>query len=128
MKINPVFVGKVLGGSLKISNMTMWRGLLAELEGKEVEVILKERERIRTVAQNNLYQHYIKVISADTGHSEEYLKGIFTKEFLSEGEGTATVVKSTASLTISEFQDYLEKIKQKMASVGIVLEDPGWKN
>lgn len=127
MKLLPNFLGKVEKGVLKVNNKEVFRKILAEFEGKEVEITIKRKENINNASQRRLYWYYLRQISSYTGYDVNELHEKFKNNYLSEEQGGIPGVKSTRNLTIQEFQEYLAKIQREMAEIGVELKDQSVK-
>jgi hypothetical protein len=96
---------------------------LKELEGKRVEVSLKEWKNTRRNRQNRYYRgvvlpialkafndNGIKIIDADEMH-EVFKKAFWSRE-VEWGETTKQIVKSTTKMSVQEFVDFIYKIAE----------------
>ena len=111
----PVFRGTVKDGKLKVQQRDNFMDYVSRLEGKVVELTLKEPKSLRSTEMNALYWSCLEIISDHTGHSKEELHEYYKHKFLSDkiqviGE-PFTYSRSTAVLKIDEFSKYLNDIK-----------------
>lgn len=121
MDKTPLFYGTVRDGRLKLEHADDFRLCLTKLEGKEITVCLKKVEYIRTLPENRYYWGVIVRMVADEmailpDEAHDFLKSLFLKEGVEVNGKRWEVVKSTASLTIGEFEDYCEKARQWAAN------------
>ena len=88
---------------------------LTLLEGKKVEVVVKEYKAQRSSEQNSYYHGVVvKLLSDHTGYTSdemhEALKWLFLKK---PGEhGLPDTCGSTAKLNTKQFEDYISQIKR----------------
>ena len=84
-------------------------------------MIIMDKEQARSHDQNSLLWGVIyKGISDTTGYTLEEVHDMCRMRWLSEDDGE---LKSTASLTKSEFNDYIDKIINWSRSLGIQVEE-----
>lgn len=123
--MNPVFSAKVEHGKLLMYGRQLFNDYLSTLEGKEVRVVVGKIKKQRTNRGNAYYWGVvIKLIGDEIGLSpeetHEALKLLFLKEHLDVriGQNIEPIfyVKSTASLSTIEFEEYLENIRMWAAS------------
>ena len=121
--ITPNFFGFVKDGNLTLIRQDDFKKYLWSLSGRVVLTIKKERAQ-RSNPQNNLYWSYITIIADSLGYEKEELHDTFRAMFLTDRSKKLPMVRSTTSCSTVEFIEYIEKIKQKAAELGIVLLDP----
>ena len=113
---------KVKDGRLVANRAALSRSL-ADYEGKEVIISIRERKNTRSNLQNAYYWAAVVPIvrdaMRDAGHRltiEEMhlmLRAKFLNEPLHLGDGTfIDQIRSTTSLTKSEFSNYIEDIRE----------------
>lgn len=84
-------------------------------EGEEVEIRIRVRSNNRSNEQNSLYWKWIEILSNDLGYTKTELHELIKYKFLKresknkDGESTV-VIKSTSTLTIKEFNDFMNDI------------------
>jgi len=123
------FIGKINSGTFIPESQEKYHLWLSSLEGKDVELTVNRLTRERTNQQNRLLWFYIRLISAETGYTEDevldLMKSIFLKEFKDVGHKRYTVVKSTSSLTTVEFSRFIEQVKEWAAKeISLYLPEP----
>ena len=84
-------------------------------------MILKKASMIRTNAENSYYWGVIVRMVSDEmailpDEAHDFLKSLFLKIGVEANGKRWEVTKSTASLTVDEFEDYCEKIRQWSAN------------
>lgn len=104
--------GRVENGKL-ISSLN--EKSLKIFEGEEVEIRIRVRSNNRSNEQNSLYWKWIEILSNDLGYTKteihELIKYKFLKRESKNKDGKSTVViKSTSTLTIKEFNDFMNDI------------------
>ena len=114
--------GKIENSQL-IFNQDEFTALAKNLEGKDVDVMIKELKDARNNAQNKLYWKYLSLIQQETGNDQEDLHEFFKRFFLSAKTIKCfnTPIKipgTTTSLDKKQFSEYLGKI-EKMSGVAI---------
>ncbi len=126
--MNPLFPGNVEYGQLRLDNVADFKKYLSGLEGKKVQVSVRKYKTSRSLKQNAYYWSVIIPIIADWAGEDdreaihEALKEKFLKVRNSKG---LKIVQSTAKLTTTEFEIYLEKVK-RWASIEceLIIPDP----
>lgn len=123
--MNPVFSAKVEKGKLLIYGKKLFNDYLSTLDGKDVRIVVGKLEKQRSNKENAYYWGVaIKLISEEIGLSaeetHEALKILFLKkhidfQILNKIE-PIEYVRSTASLSTKEFEEYLENIRMWAAS------------
>ena len=104
------------------SRLTKW-------EGKEVLLEIKLLKNIRSNNANRYYFATLNFLCKELGYTDtDDLHRLFKGMFLPKREVTLNGKKyylagSTATLTTSEFMEYIEKIRIEMAQIGIELPD-----
>jgi hypothetical protein len=98
----PIFRGKVVKGKISLDLRERFKTYLCSLEGKRVELILRERQSGRSDDQNRYYHGVVvKMLSDHTGYSPEEMHDTLKERFR---------VKTTTKLSVAEFQDYIARI------------------
>jgi len=95
--------------------------MVTSLDEGIYDMIIMDKEQARSHDQNSLLWGVIyKGISDTTGYTLEEVHDMCRMRWLSEDDGE---LKSTASLTKSEFNDYIDKIINWSRSLGIQVEE-----
>jgi len=89
--------------------------LTFKLEGKGVDLDIKEHKITRTLTQNAFYWLYLGVISDETGHDANELHEIFKRRFLPPRYVSVLgkeykLPASTSKLDKSEMSEYMMRI------------------
>jgi len=116
--------GQVENGKLQLYETATFNMNLGLLEGKRIELTVKEYKKSRTIPQNSLYWFYLNFIGKEIGEVPEDLHSTFKAMFLVDRKTKIPIVRSTTTLNTEEFSEYIERIAQRVASIGIVLPDP----
>ena len=109
-----------------LENMT--RSIFKETKGDAVIVEMKPDVQSRSTKQNALYWKWLGVLT-ETGNTQGALHQYLAQEFLSpiaediQGQ-TVLVIKSTTTLSVKEFAEYLEHVQQFADSLGCILPKP----
>ena len=104
--------GRVNNGKL-ISSLN--EKSLKIFEGEEVEIRIRVSSNNRSNEQNSLYWKWIEILSNDLGYTKTELHELIKYKFLKresknkDGE-TTVVIKSTSTLTIKEFNEFMNDI------------------
>lgn len=114
----PIFYGWIKGGKIKLDNPARFTPFLQSLEGKRIELVLREKRDLRSVDQNAYYFGVvIRMISETTGFSEEETHEELKKRFNGG--------KSTTGMKTQEFEGYLAEIKRWAAEfLDLPIPDP----
>ena len=109
-----------------LENMT--RSIFKETKGDAVIVEMKPDVQSRSTKQNALYWKWLGVLT-ETGNTQGALHQYLAQEYLSpvaediQGQ-TVLVIKSTTTLSVKEFAEYLEHVQQFADSLGCILPKP----
>lgn len=99
-----IWRGKVEKSRLVLDNRAGFHTLIQSLEGKRIEIVLRERTEGRSDVQNAYYHAVVvKMISDATGHDPEE-----THEKLK----AHLKVSTTTKMTTSEFAEYVDRCRQ----------------
>ncbi len=104
-------------GKLVWENPVLLTRQLSALNGKEVNVVIKQKGKSRSKNQNDYYFGVvIEILAQQTGYSVDEMHEVMKAKFLSETRELAgesiTVSKSTTSLTTVDFEKYLSDIRE----------------
>ena len=109
-----------------LENMT--RTVFKETKSDAVIVEMKPDVQSRSTKQNALYWKWLGVLT-ETGNTQGALHQYLAQEYLSpvaediQGQ-TVLVIKSTTTLSVKEFAEYLEHVQQFADSLGCILPRP----
>ncbi len=125
----PIFPGAVVDGNLRLQNPTRYELWIALLDGKQVEVVVKQKRNRRSDRQNRYYWGVvIKIIADHLGYEPDELHESLKRKFLGEVEDRYGLrrVASTTMLTTAEFiETYTEPIKRWAAEyLRLYIPDP----
>ena len=109
--------------------------LMAREKDLEVTIEVKKARKYRSVFQNSYYWGVVITLVAgrlkELGHdvdkdlTHEFLKGRFLYTEMTAGEETMRVPKKTSDLSTTEFEEYVETVKQFAAEVlDLFIPDP----
>lgn len=127
----------VYNGKLSDQARQMIMQTLRNMEGKQIEIVVKEKKRKRSLSQNAFYWGcVIPAItnmfrehgnSVDNEQVHEFLKSEVGKMnqtiVLPDGE-VKEICGSSAALKTMEFEDYLTKVRAWAAEWGVVIPLP----
>lgn len=123
--MNRIWTGKVEKGRLKLDLEQEYEISILFYEGKDIELVLRERKYDRSNQQNKYYWGVvIQMIADEIGESpqnvHEMMKACFNKQRLvitvKGKQYQKEIVKSTTGLSTSEFEDYQRKIREWASS------------
>ena len=119
------FPGQVKNGKIKMEDPFGFRRHVISFEGKKIQVAVRKYKTQRSEKQNKYYWGVvIAMLGNDFGYDSEEMHEALKFMFLKK-EGKLTTVKSTASLTTTEFEVYLDKVKRWASQeYNIVIPDP----
>ena len=120
-ELTPIFYARVVKGKLELEDRSAFANFISKYEGKDLAIILKRSSLIRTGAENRYYWGVIvRMISDEMAilpdEAHDFLKSMFLKEGVEANGKRWEIVKSTASLSIQEFEDYCENCRQWSAN------------
>lgn len=123
--MNPVFSAKVEKGKLLIYGKKLFNDYLSTLDGKDVRVVVGKIQKSRSNKENAYYWGVVlkligEEIGLSTDETHEALKILFLKKHVDvqvkNKVEPVEYVRSTASLSTIEFEEYLENIRMWAAS------------
>ena len=119
--ITPIFYGTVRHGKIELENRDEFSIFLSKFEGKDMALILKRASQIRSGAENRYYWGVIVRMVSDEmavlpDEAHDFLKSMFLKVGVEVAGKRYEIIKSTASLSIAEFEDYCEMCRQWSAN------------
>lgn len=120
-----IWTGKVSKGKLKFDDPQGLSCYLAGLEGKEVEVIVQQRRKQRSLNQNNYYWLLVEILANYWGYWKDEAHEAIKWQFLRvEHEGKPPTVKSTTKLSTEEMNEFIENLKiWSMTEFNVFLPD-----
>ena len=125
------FPAKVANGKLEFRNPTTLFAHIGRFRPEdELEVTVEKRKLSRSNQQNRYYWGVVlEIISKETGHTTEELHEIYKRMFLPRKlikykALEIPVPSSTTDCDISDFHEYIERVRAEAASSGIAIPDP----
>ena len=110
------FLGVIAQENLCFEDLTLLSKTLKKLEGEKVTIEIKKRVQGRSMPQNRYYHSVVvKILSDETGYTLDEMHEVLKYKFLLQ-EGDMPYVKSTTSLTVPEFEEYLRLIRMWASS------------
>lgn len=126
----PIFYGQVEKGELKLISRDRFKEYLYTLNGQEVEVTVAKKGRKRSERQNKyLWGVVYKLLSDYFGYTSEEMHELMKQKFAPKkevkiGNEMTLIPCSTTELLTTNFNEYLELIKQFGAENNIIIPDP----
>ncbi len=124
-----IFTGKVQEGKLLLDNPVGFTRMLHLLEGKPVDFAIQKHVRKRTLPQNAWYWAVlIPTLGNHLGMDPNELHDSLKVHFLSEEHRSGLVrIRSTASLTTTEYSKWMEDCQRLAAEYGVDVPMPDEK-
>lgn len=142
MKNIPYFTGTITKGKIKLHNRDLFDIYVGSLPDGDIKMTVSQKHRTRSTPQNAYYWGVvIPILCNEIGYTHEELHEALKWKFLrkhlemSEEQKSKFIneesleklptVRSTATLTTVEYEEYLEQIKQWAAiDLNIVIPNP----
>lgn len=120
----PVFHGKMVKRCFVCDDQYLFNQFNDALDGKRVDVTIRKERSIRSLNENNYYWGVVlQLLSEHTGYTTDEMHEICKHQFLMV-HGQFDYVKSTTKLNTVEFEEYLDKIKNWAAVLGVNVPNP----
>jgi hypothetical protein len=125
--LTPIFKATCQSGRLSFDNREAFARYILTLKDGPVEVIVRRARVQRSDNQNKYYWAcVIPLISEWSGYEHEEVHDALKQRFLTEHhEGGLDRVRSTSTLSTSEFTEYVERCRRFAAEHGVYVPDPG---
>jgi hypothetical protein len=125
-----IWDGRITAGKICLEDREGFRALVESLEGKPVQMTLSRFRMTRSTPQNRyLWGVVYKILGEHLGYEAEELHEACKVRFLTDHscEEVAGLkrIKSTAALDAAAFSDYVERVRQLAAELGVYIPDPG---
>ena len=130
MKPIPVFYGVVEPNAvISFDNPQLYARFISQLEGKRVEVRIKQERTIRSLQQNSYYWGVVVNLIADhCGYDPDECHEALKLKFLSpltKDEYGLVRIGSTTKLSTEEFAEYLNRVVRWAAQyLQVFIPDP----
>jgi hypothetical protein len=132
--------GKIVNGAAAYYNYPLFAQSLAELEGKEFDLIIKEKYKKVSLDTHGYYRGGVikEALKYEIfgGWDEDMLHDFFASEFLRQvkvfqlqkedgiHQAPITSIRSTSSLSQGEMNEFVDKVIRWLANEGIVIHSP----
>lgn len=126
--MNAILYGKVEKGKLILDFPTKLVVLLASLEGKRVEVIVRKETTVRSNQQNRyLWGIVYAIISDNTGYDPEQVHDAMKVKFASQHLDNGLVItERTSKMNTLRMTQYIDDIKRWASEfLGLYIPDAG---
>lgn len=119
------FPGNVKDGKVKMDDPFGFKRHIASFNDKRIQIAVRKYKTQRSENQNKYYWGVvIAILGNEFGYDSEEMHEALKFKFLKK-EGKLITVRSTASLTTTEFEVYLDKVKRWASQeYDIVIPDP----
>lgn len=129
MGMNPVFTGTIEKGKLKFDNPHKYIVRIASLEGKKIELILRQQKSKRSLQYNRYYFGVIvEVLANHLGYDKQSMHDNLKLKFASSPDLShdgMLIIERTSKMTTVRFMKYCADIQQWAAEfLGVYLPDP----
>lgn len=109
-------------GKFSIPMRSQMEEFVSSLPEGDYMMTIARKKRKRSIESNSYYWVVMTFIAKEVGYATaEELHSSFKSEFLTDRTNGIPIVRSTTKLQPAEFSEYLEKIIQRVASVGIIV-------
>lgn len=127
MSHDPIFTGHVVGRKFMADDYAGLRDRVASLEGKGVEVIVREHKPHRSSKASRYYFGVVvKLLSDYTGYEPEEMHELLAMKFLRTEDDPITGAPRrlrTPKLNTPEFATYVDQCIRFAAELGVVVPD-----
>jgi hypothetical protein len=122
------FQGVIINKVFVPNSEEYYRHHLSKFEGKEVRVAVMPKKKVRSLNQNAYYWFCLGLISQSQGNTPEELHKIFKsmfcpRKYIKYKGKEVSMPKSTADMTVSEFMEYFDRVKQEASELGVLLPE-----
>ena len=123
----PIHRGKVTQGKIILDNPGRYLVCLARLEGKEIELTVRQKKTQRSLEQNKAYWGIaVEILSDHLGYERDEVHDLLRAKFLSRIDDKGLmIIRSTTSLSTKEFSEYYDSIQRWAAQfLNCYIPDP----
>ena len=122
----PIFRGRIESGKICLDRRDEFAQLIASLDGKSVELILRQLRTKRSNQQNKYYWGVVIALFAEhCGYGPEEMHDALRWQLLQRhDQGVLPTIRSTADLSVDEFTEYVEQCRMLAAGMGVVIPGP----
>jgi len=112
--ITPIHLAEVEKNQIKYYDYLRYLDVVASLNDKKIEIIVRPRTKPQRSNRQNKYLHGVvyKLISEHTGFEPEEVHELMKFKFLRAQLGKWETTVSTKKLTTVQFSEYIEKINK----------------
>lgn len=120
------FHGQIEEDHFVAADVGGWKRQLRSMNGARVTVRISKLRQPRSLDQNSYYWGcVVPMIGEYCGYPNDEMHEALKFRFLKVGEDGFERVLSTADLDTRQFSDYVERVRQLAAELGVVIPDPG---
>ncbi len=126
--ISPCFHGEIRQGRISLYRKEAFAERVRQLEGRRIELVLRKRKDQRSIAQNAYYWGVVLPVFCEfAGYTPEEAHEALKAKFLAKPDADPRLptVRSTATLSTGEFNEYLERVALLAAEYGLYIPAPG---
>ena len=123
------FYSDIKNGRLQKNVVLKLQECFKGFENKRIEISVQKLKSTRSTQQNRYYWLLVGILSSEIGYTKEECHDLIKYKFLKQeiviGNETEVICKSTASLSKSDFGDFISQLQIWAAELGIILPDAG---
>lgn len=125
---NPILHGEVRGGRINFDAPEHVKRLVASLEGRRVEMVLRREVKHKSGSQRRYFHVCVKRLADHCGNSKDYMKALLKLKFLWDGETVdkagLPIVPSTEDLSMEQYAELIDNTIILAAKYDCVIESP----
>ena len=113
--MTPIFTGTIEKGKLKLDNPNKYLVRIAMLNGKRVELILRQQKSKRSLRQNSAYWGIvIEILRNHLGYDKDEVHFALKQKFASRVDSATglVIVESTTKMDTKRFNQYYSDIQR----------------
>ena len=126
----PVFFGTIKNSKVILREPDLFNLHISRFDGKDVEVIVRPARSKRSLDANKFYWGIVVELAArhfgyTKAEMHEIFKSMFNSEVIHFQKKEVKIVKSTASLSVKRFSEYVDRCIRFCAEEGIIIPASG---
>lgn len=114
-------------GRLAFDDVAAFARVRGNLRGQQVQILIERRAKPRSLQENGYYWGVvIPLLSEWAGYTSDEMHDALKEHFLSrfDDKSGLSKIRSTASLSTSEFEEFLSKVRQWASEQGVFIPLP----
>ena len=118
------FGGTIKDGKFKIDNPEKYQQYISQLKDGRYKISVQRICNKRSTNQNSLYWVWMSILGNEIGEDAEDMHCTFKSMYLVDRSKKIPIVKSTTSLSVLDFGEYMNKIDRWASTNGYLLPTP----